>query len=149
MIRRFTITATFTSILAVALLAGCGEAPEDELRDAVPTASELSFTIPAGAQQAQSEAGKKVSALLGARAELYNLTYNVTHDLNGSVWKGLHVIESIVRHRPSAVSANHAVWGPHTPPLEPLTGHREVVEHLGGRVGPRVVVGRGEGRQAR
>ena len=109
--------------LSALLVSACGgEDPADEYREAVPTRGQLSMNVPSGGgSQGQSEVGSLSQALLGQQAELYRLTYEVSRDVNSSIWVGLNTIESIVQTQPSAVANNTAVWGPHTPALEPLT----------------------------
>lgn len=114
-----TILATLSLVIALSLVIGCGGDPADEYREAVPVQSELAMDVPSTA--IGSQPGKLTQALLGQRADLYNLTYKVSHEVNGSIWVGLNVIESIVQHEPTTIDNGVATWGPHTPPLEPLT----------------------------
>lgn len=104
---------------ALVLIIGCGGEPADEFREAVPSVGELAMTVPASA--VNSQPGKLTQALLGQRADLYNLTYKVSHEVNGSIWVGLNTIESIVQTPPNTITNGVATWGPHTPALEPLT----------------------------
>jgi hypothetical protein len=112
---------TLTALLASFTIAACGGMQDgsDEFREAVPSRSLLAMDVPAPAQN--SEAGKKSSALLGAQAELYQLTYDVSRDVNKTIWVGLHTVDGIVKHPPTKVTANSAVWGPLGDALEPLT----------------------------
>jgi hypothetical protein len=111
------------TLTLVLTLAACGGDPADEFRDAVPTRDQLAMNVPQSAQsQTQSgEIGSTTAALLGQKASLYLLTYKVSHEVNGSIWVGLNIIESIVQHPPTSIENGVATWGPHTPPLEPLT----------------------------
>lgn len=126
-----------TLSLGILLTACGGQDAADEYREAVPTRSQLSMDVPAGGgSQAQSgEVGTLSQALLGQQAELYQLTYEVSRDVNGSIWLGLNIIETIVQHPPTSVANNVAVWGPHTGALEPLTWRLVVSKTGPGRYG--------------
>jgi hypothetical protein len=124
--------ALLSMILAGVLVACGGESdPADEYREAVPTRAQLSMDVPAG-EASQGELGSQSQALLGQRAELYDLTYKVSHEVNGSIWIGLNIIEAIVQHQPSSIANGVATWGPHTPPLEPLTWMLKVTKTANG-----------------
>lgn len=116
--KALTLTAALLTSLA---LAACGgvEDGSDEFREAVPSRSQLSMDVPAPATS--SENGKKSSALLGAQADLYKLTYDVSRDVNETIWVGLHIVDGIVKHPPTKVGPESAIWGPLGDALEPLT----------------------------
>lgn len=114
-----TILSLSALTVALVLIIGCGGEPADEFREAVPSQGELAMTVPASAVNSQT--GKLTQALLGQRADLYNLTYQVSHEVNGSIWVGLNVIDTIVQTPPNSITNGVATWGPHTPALEPLT----------------------------
>jgi len=104
--------ALLSLILAGVLVACGGESdPADEYREAVPTRGQLSMDVPAGggSQGQGGEIGSHSQALLGQRAELYDLTYKVSHEVNGSIWIGLNIIEAIVQHQPSSIAASSGV----------------------------------------
>ena len=107
------------SLCALSCIAAACGTVEDEFRDALPLASELSITVPS-AQPAQAP-GRSSQALLGERAYLYTLTRQVSGQLNAMVWVGLQLIGSIVEQPPTSVAKGVATWGPHTPALESLT----------------------------
>ena len=110
--------------LAFALAACAPDDGADEFRDAVPTRSQLSMDVPGGGGSqglSTSGVGSVAQPLLGQVADLYKLTYEVSHDVNGSIWVGLNIVEAIIQHPPTSVANGVAVWGPHTPPLEPLS----------------------------
>jgi hypothetical protein len=116
------IAILITLSLTIAGVAACGgtEDPVDEYREAVPTHSQLAVTVPESSGTS-SEPGKLTQALLGQRADLYELTYKVSHEVNGGIWVGLNIIESILQHPPTLIQNGVVTWGPYTPPLEPLT----------------------------
>lgn len=118
--RTALVTATLMALLATA----CGGEPGDEFRDAVPTRDQLAMNVPgsaAGSTSSSEGVGALSRGLVGQRADLYTLTRDVSRDVNGSIWVGLNVIESIIQHPPTFVDKGVVTWGPHTPPLEPLT----------------------------
>ena len=131
-----SITLLVSAVLIATLTACGGVDPADEYRAAVPSRSQLSMDVPSsGGSQSQSlgQVGSLTQALLGQTAELYALTYKVSHEVNGSIWVGLNIIESIVHTPPTSLVNNVAVWGPHTGALEPLTWKLTVAKTGPGR----------------
>lgn len=115
---------TMTTLLLLGLttgwLAACGTDGAEDFREAVPSRAQLSLDVPTPTPAA-SEPGKKSSALLGVRADLYQLTHDVSRKVNTEIWIGLQIVDSIVAHAPTKVTADAALWGPLGDALEPLT----------------------------
>lgn len=117
----------FAMLVAVAPGAvGCGASDQsaDAYRDAVPTTAALSVELPGGRTEGAS--GQTSQALTAERAELYNLTYAISREVNGWVRTGLQIVEAIVAFPPTTFEPGRAVWGPFTPALEPLSWQLEV-----------------------
>lgn len=113
-------------MLAAATLAGgCAQqSPEDEFRDAVPAAEALRVNVPGedgSSASASGDVGGSRAALIGERAKYYQFTRDTSRTVNGVVWMTMHIVETIVSHPPTAIDASHAVWGPWTEALNPLT----------------------------
>ncbi len=122
-INRILVTLTITSLVAGVLACGGIDPEEEELSSAVPTRDDLALMVPAGSSSSSQsgEVGTIDQALLGQRADMYQLTYSVSRSLNRSIWVGLNIIEGIVQQPPTFLQSGVATWGPWTPPLEPLT----------------------------
>jgi hypothetical protein len=99
------------------LAAGCSAAGGD-YQSALPTRATLAINVPgAGA----STSGESQQALLGAQADFYTLTVQVSKQLNGAADGFFGMIDTALASPPSAQDASHAVWGPFTPALSPVT----------------------------
>jgi hypothetical protein len=109
------------------LASGCMIQQGDEYREAVPTSSELSVAIPG---EGDSTPGAARGALIGERAPFYQITRDTSRVINGGLWVVGQIVEAIVRHRPTEVDGNHAVWGPWNETLSPITYVFEV-ERIG------------------
>jgi hypothetical protein len=59
--------------------------------------------------------------LEGETAKFYSFTRGVTTTVNGSVVWALTLVERITDYQATTVTADTAVWGPHTDPLSPNT----------------------------
>ena len=119
-----TLTILTATAMSLAMLACGGMDPEeDEYASAVPTQTALALNVPqSGGDGTSSDGiGSMTQKVLGQRAELYKVTYNVSHRINGSLWIGLNIIEGIVQHKPTSIQNGVATWGPWTPVLAPLT----------------------------
>ncbi|PIE18793.1 MAG: hypothetical protein CSA66_03990 [Proteobacteria bacterium] len=113
--RRFMILA-LTIALPLAPAAGCdafGGAEEpgvSQLRQALPTARDMSIQLP------------QSSALVPEQALYYAFTRGVALHVNGLVYGITSIIEDVVEQRPTDTdNETYAVWGPWTAPLLPAT----------------------------
>lgn len=97
---------------------GCTAAdPEDEFRNAVPRAEELTIRVPGEG----GDAGGARAALIGERAHLYQATRDTSRFVNGSIWVVLQLVRAIVEHPSTELDENHAMWGPWNETLSPIT----------------------------
>ena len=116
----------------IALLLGGCMSPVDEFRGAAPSASTVSLNVPAGAGTTSAKAsGAATAETIGQRATMYEITRGVTAIVNGGVGVTLLVLEAIVAQEPTAITVDHATWGPHTGALDPTTWKFDVA-----KVGP-------------
>lgn len=123
MLKRTLLTVSLAGFALFVLACGGMDPEEEEYRSAAPTLSSLSFAVPTGqgASTSSDGVGFIKQALLGQRADLYQLTYDVSKGLNRSIWIGLNTIEAIIQRPCSSIIGGVATWGPWTPTLEPLT----------------------------
>jgi hypothetical protein len=110
--------------LALALLApACRHATEeaDEFRAGVPTQEMVTATVPGheGGQALTVE--RESQALRGSTSQSYQLTYGVTHVINGGAVFVGGLVRAVLRFKPTSLSGDTAVWGPWTGDLEPVT----------------------------
>ncbi len=107
------------SLALPTLLVACQPDPTEELRNGIPRPETVEMKIPGASGQALTI--ETVSqALKGQTAEFYQLTYGVTHIVNGGGALVLLLVKQVVARSPTAVSNDTATWGPWTGPLEPL-----------------------------
>ena len=125
MIRR--PATTLTILLAGAMLAGCLRAPEDEYRDAVPRSEELSVEVPGSG--GEGSAGRASAPVVGERADFYQLTRDTSRGVNGTLWVTLAILHHVVSYPATEVHEDHAVWGPWTETLSPIT-YKLIVERV-------------------
>ena len=128
MLQRPVLVIT-TLALAGFLGTGCMRTLEEEYRDAVPTAAELSVEVP-GAAESSSGPGAATGALIGERAPFYQITRDASRAVNGGLWVVMQVVAAIVRHPATEVDDTRAVWGPWNETLSPIT-YVFMVERVG------------------
>lgn len=127
--------------LALLAAAACGSNDEaDEFRAGVPQHEDVALAFPgtetaSGALTASSsEPLPTRSALLQEKAEMYQLTRGITVTVNAATVATLALVRTITEFPPSSVTADGAVWGPHTQALSPnkwrLTVTRESRGHF-------------------
>jgi hypothetical protein len=113
------------SLLAVALLvAACGRGPD--FGSGVPTAQNVRLEVPESSSQALTGVAKQ--QLQGDPSSFYHLTRGVTATVNLGVGLVLGLVKAITSHRPTSISGDTAVWGPHTEALSPNTWKLSVTE---------------------
>jgi hypothetical protein len=118
--RRSLVLLGVTEMIA---LAGCGPLDGSGFEASTPTAETVALNVPAtaaasGALTAGGVVEVKRGALLGEIAGAYQLTYAITHVVNGGTGAVLVLVRTIVAFPPSSVDGDTAVWGPHAEPLD-------------------------------
>ncbi|WP_224246274.1 hypothetical protein [Hyalangium gracile] len=111
-------------LCAASLLAvGCGQTPEDEFRDGLPSKQMVEVKEPGGSsgQGLQSDSVSAMELRLGARSDFYVLTRGATVTVNGGTAFALNLVEEISKHTPTSIEGEVAVWGPYTEALSPNT----------------------------
>ena len=110
----------------LALAPGCGLGDDDEFRHGVPTGDAVELKVPQGQSTTQGNLSASSDgmvavrgALLGETADTYRITRTVTAVVNGGTLAVLTLVHTIVQFPPTSVSADTAVWGPHSEPLSP------------------------------
>jgi hypothetical protein len=107
------------SLLCAALLfAGCDNAKNDEasFREGLPSKEMVEMKAP-------KKTGQGLTAYYGQgqTADYYKLTVGAALTVNGGTLWVLNLIEEIVKHPPTSIEGDVAVWGPHTDALSPTT----------------------------
>src|SRR5437773_299129 len=99
------------------LTAGCS-AGAPEAAAALPTREAVAIKVP-GASPAAS--GTSAQALLGAQANFYALTRQISTGINNGAATFFDLVEKLVATPPTAQDATNSYWGPLTDPLSPMT----------------------------
>ncbi len=105
------------------VLCSCGlDGRTDEFKDGFPRPSTVAITVP-GSSSTQPLTGQSTrrDGLEGETAMFYAFTRGVTGVVNGGAGAVLSLVERITDSPPTTVTAESAVWGPHTDPLSPNT----------------------------
>src|SRR5262249_6825977 len=107
------------TLFAFFLVFGCdsSDGVATNFRVALPPQAGLELAVP-GKDGGATGSGL---ATIGQIADLYAVTRQVSGQLNGLVGGVIHSIWDIAQHPPSFSDGVHAVWGPFTPPLSPVT----------------------------
>lgn len=105
------------------VLSACGvDGRTEAFRSGFPRSTTVELKVPGeGSTQGLTGQGTRRDGLEGETAELYRFTRGVTGIVNGAVAFTLSLIERIAEYPPTSLSADTAVWGPHTDPLSPNT----------------------------
>lgn len=107
------------SLLCAALmLVGCGRmSREEEFRSVLPTREQVEMKTPGQSGQGlTAETGVHAQAE-GETSDLYKLTRGTTVLVNGGTLAVLRLVNAVTEHRPTTVTKDTAVWGPHTEAL--------------------------------
>lgn len=107
-----------TALLCATALTACEGLPDgaDEFRAASPSRQNLRVAAPAPKALTSADVEQSETAL-GQTAEFYRTTVGIAVVVNGGLlWVGA-LVEAIIRHPPTSLTADEAVWGPHTEPL--------------------------------
>ncbi len=112
------------SIVSVALLASaCAETAGSSFigaNDSSAVDSSFALAVPTAEQVALRVPAPEANALtVGEPARYYLMTYEVTRNINGTVYGILSVIGDLVNYPPTTYGDDWAVWGPFTPALSP------------------------------
>lgn len=108
--------------VAVTMMAtGCGVDAGEPFRQGFPRQQTVKLNLPENSATALSSEPQRRDGLEGDTSEFYKLTRGVTKTVNGAGAAVLLLVEKIVEHRPTSVTDNVAVWGPHTDALSPNT----------------------------
>jgi hypothetical protein len=105
-------------LLLSALGVGCS-AVGDPFVAALPTREAIAIRVPGDSPGGTSAASQQ--ALLGAQADFYTLTRQISFQVNGSAATLLTMIEKAVASPPTTQSGTHTFWGPFTDALSPMT----------------------------
>jgi len=113
------------SLMLCASLAivGCGQMPEDEFREGLPSQQMLQVKEPGAGtgQKLEVEGRAAMDFRKGETSDFYELTLGATVSVNGGTRFVLNLIEEITKHTPTTLEGDVAVWGPHTEALSPTT----------------------------
>ncbi|AKQ65083.1 hypothetical protein A176_001995 [Myxococcus hansupus] len=106
-------------LCAAVLLTGCDatNSEEDGFRDGLPSKQSVEMRSPS------RNNGQALTAFYGEgeQAEYYRATVAAAATFNGGAASVLNLIEDIVRHVPTSIEGDVAVWGPHTGALDAVT----------------------------
>lgn len=107
------------SLLCAALmLVGCGRmSREEEFRSVLPTQELVEVKTPAKAGQALGVEGVSAQGGENQTSDLYKLTRATTAVVNGGTLAVLGLVDAVTKHKPTTVTEDTAVWGPHTEAL--------------------------------
>ncbi len=110
---------TRSLLLSSALLLGaCGPGPAADFEAGFPTEEMVRVETPTSNGQGLTAAGGNVQAQgPGEQAGFYAFTRNATDAVNGATAGVLRHVRDVVRHPPTTLTENQAVWGPHSDAL--------------------------------
>ncbi|NTX15547.1 hypothetical protein HUA74_05215 [Myxococcus sp. CA051A] len=106
-------------LCASLLLAGCdpdSKQDADSFREGLPSKQMVEVASPGPDGQ-----GLTAASAENQTSEYYVLTVAAAASINGGTLGVLGLIEAIVKHPPSSIQGDVAVWGPHTEALSPIT----------------------------
>lgn len=105
-------------LISALMLAGCGRMDrEEEFRSVLPTKEMVEVKTPAQSGQALTSEEAVHGQGEGDLSELYKLTRGTTVFVNGGTLRVLGLVDAVTEHRPTTLTEDTAVWGPHTEPL--------------------------------
>ncbi|MBE2252140.1 MAG: hypothetical protein IAE78_21570 [Myxococcus sp.] len=108
------------AVVAGLSMLGCGVDKGEPFREGFPQQETVKLNLPENKTALTGE-GQRRDGLEGQIAEFYKLTRGVTTQVNGAGAAVLTLVQKIAEHRPTSVTQNVAVWGPHTDALSPNT----------------------------
>ncbi len=105
-------------LISALMLAGCGRMDrEEEFRSVLPTKELVEVKTPEKSGQALTSEEAVHGQARGDLSELYKLTRATTVLVNGGTLMVLGLVDKVTDHRPTTLTEDTAVWGPHTEPL--------------------------------
>jgi hypothetical protein len=105
-------------LISALMLAGCGRMDrEEEFRSVLPTKEMVEVKTPEKSGQALTSEEAVHGQGEGDLSELYKLTRGTTVLVNGGTLLVLGLVNAVTEHRPTTVTEDSAVWGPHTEAL--------------------------------
>jgi hypothetical protein len=105
-------------MFAALMLAGCGRMDrEEEFRSVLPTKELVEVKTPAKSGQGLVVDGVGAQSEQGQTSDLYQLTRGATVLVNGGTLAVLGLVDAVTKHRPTTLTEDTAVWGPHTEAL--------------------------------
>lgn len=108
-------------ICASLLFVGCGGlSTEESFRAGLPTREIVEVKVPQASGQGL-EAEVQGQSQQGQVSDLYLLTRDATRSVNGGTLAVLALLDQVTKYRPTSLSGDTAVWGPHTEALSPNT----------------------------
>lgn len=109
------------TVASVLLLAACGANQKgEEFRKGFPQANDVKVNVPSRGQALSGEAQSQQAAV-GDASSFYAFTRAITRTCNTATAAVLGLVRAISDNPPTQVTANTAVWGPHTDALSPNT----------------------------
>jgi hypothetical protein len=123
------------SLMAFSSLAACVQQADDRIGEAIPTAADVHIRLPDTATQVGAPTGGGDTAIgtarlaaLGEIAEYYQVTRQVTRDLNGGAAFVLILVHAVVQYPPTTIDGNVYTWGPGSGALDPAEWRLVVTE---------------------
>ncbi|MCY1079910.1 hypothetical protein [Archangium lansingense] len=105
-------------LISALMLAGCGRMDrETEFRSVLPTKEMVEVKTPEKSGQALTAEGDVHGQGKGELSEFYKLTRGTTVLVNGGTLLVLGLVDAVTEHRPTTLTEDTAVWGPHTEAL--------------------------------
>ncbi|WP_257458143.1 hypothetical protein [Archangium lipolyticum] len=105
-------------LFAALMLVGCGRMDrEEEFRSVLPTQELVEVKTPQESGQALVVDDVSAQAGEGRTSDLYQLTRRTTAVVNGGTLAVLRLVDAVTKHKPTTVTEDTAVWGPHTEAL--------------------------------
>jgi hypothetical protein len=129
-------TSQLILVSLVVLATACGRSRPVDFNYGVPTKEMVNVRVPDSASsplrssdaealgpRSMADLNQQLSmmAVQGETSDLYGLTVLATVVVNGSTLWVLGALRDVTARRPTSVSGNTAVYGPHTPFLSPIT----------------------------
>jgi hypothetical protein len=105
-------------LISALMLVGCGRMDREEaFRAVLPTKEMVEVKTPATSGQALTSEADLHGLGEGDTSEFYKLTRATTVRVNGGTLAVLGLVDRVTKHRPTTVTEDTAVWGPHTEAL--------------------------------
>jgi hypothetical protein len=109
--KRLTSMCALVGLATVLAGAGCRKTDDEAFRAGVPTREAVSLRV-AGAPT-DGTSGATTGALLGDKADTYEITRAVTGIVNTGTWAVLTLVRTVVSFPATSHTPDSAVWGPY------------------------------------